>query len=161
MFNPREKNAVVIRGNLQKIGQKFGFQVIDLRSVPAGNSLQDNLQKLGDRSVSVDAVYLPLDSYHMTMAKLIGSKLRSAKIATIAAQKKYIQNGALFGAIPDYYALGKEVAGIVDRHRNGEALINIPIATPINPVIMVNKTTSQALDIQLPEDLLKGAVVVE
>ena len=161
MFNPREKNAVVIRGNLREIGQKFGFQVIDLRSVPAGNSLEDNLQKLGDRSVSVDAVYLPLDSYHMTMAKLIGSKLRSAKIATIAAQKKYIQNGALFGAIPDYYALGKEVAGIVDRHRNGEALVNIPIATPINPVIMVNKTTSQALDIQLPEDLLKGAVVVE
>lgn len=161
MFNPREKNAVVIRKNLREIGQKFGFQVIDLRSVPAGNSLQDNLQKLGDRSVSVDAVYLPLDSYHMTMAKLIGSKLRSAKIATIAAQKKYIQNGALFGAIPDYYALGKEVARIVDRHRNGEALINIPIATPINPVIMVNKTTSQALDIQLPEDLLKGAIVVE
>ena len=161
MFNPREKNAMVIRGNLHEIGQKFGFQVIDIRSVPAGNSLQDNLQKLSNRSVSVDAVYLPLDSYHMTKAKLIGSKLRSAKITTIAAQKKYIQNGALFGAIPDYYALGKEVAGIVDRHRKGEALINIPIATAKKPLIMVNKTTSQALNIQLPEDLLKGAVVVE
>jgi len=161
MFNPREKNAMVIRGNLRKISQKFGFQVIDLRSVPDGDSLQDNLQKLGNNSVSVDAVYLPLDSYHMTKAKLIGSKLRSAKIPTIAAQKRYIQNGALFGAIPDYYALGKEVAGIVDRHRKGEALINIPIATPKKPLIMVNKTTSQALNIQLPEDLLKGAVVVE
>ena len=161
MFNPREKNAAVIRRNLHEIGQEFGFQVIDLRSVPAGNSLQDNLQKLSNRSVNVDAVYLPLDSYHMTNAKLIGSKLRSAKITTIAAQKKYIQNGALFGAIPDYYALGKEVAGIIDRHRKGEALINIPIATPIRPLIMVNKTTSRALNIQLPEDLLKGAVVVE
>ncbi len=123
--------------------------------------MQSNLEKLSDRSVSVDAVYLPLDSYHMTKAKLIGSKLRAAKITTIAAQKKYIQNGALFGAIPDYYALGKEVAGIVDRHRKGEALINIPIVSPRKPLIMVNKTTSQALNIRLPEGLLKGAVVVE
>ena len=161
MFNPREKNAMVIRGNLYEIGKKHGFQVIDLRSAPAGDSLQSNLQKLSDRSVSVDAVYLPLDSYHMTKAKLIGSELRSAKIPTIAAQKKYIQNGALFGTIPDYYALGKEVAGIVDRHRKGEALINIPIATPKKPLIMFNKTTSQVLNIRLPEDLLTGAIVVE
>jgi ABC-type uncharacterized transport system substrate-binding protein len=161
MFNPREKNAMVIRGDLRELGRKFGFEVVDLRSVPTGNSLQANLEKLSNGSVSVDAVYLPLDSYHMTKAELIGSELRSAKIATIAAQKKYIKNGALFGAIPDYYALGKEVAGIVDRHRKGEALIDIPIVTPKRPLIMVNKTTSQALNIQLPEDLLKEAVVVE
>lgn len=161
MFNPREKNAMVIRRNLHDIGKKYGFEVIDLRSVPDGNSLENNLQKLSDGTVSVDAVYLPLDSYHMTKAKLIGSELLSAKIPAIAAQKKYIQNGALFGAIPDYYALGKEVAGIVDRHRKGEALINIPIATPTKPLIMINKTTSQALKIQLPEDLLKRAIVVE
>jgi ABC-type uncharacterized transport system substrate-binding protein len=160
MFNPREKNATIIRGNLHEIGRKFGFQVIDLRSVPSGNSLENNLQKLSDGSVRVDAVYLPLDSYHMTKAEMIGSELRSAKITTIVAQKKYIQNGALFGAISDYYALGKEVARIVDRHRKGEALINIPIATPRKPLIMVNKTTSRILNIQLPEDLLNEAVVV-
>jgi putative tryptophan/tyrosine transport system substrate-binding protein len=161
MFNPREKNAMVVRENLHEIKKKYGFHVIDLRSVPGGDSLQENLQKLSDRSVSVDAVYLPLDSYHMTEAKLIGSKLRSAKIITIAAQKKYIENGALFGAIPDYYALGKDVAGIVDRHQKGEALINIPIVTPKEPLIMINKTTSQALKVEIPKDMLAKAVIVE
>lgn len=161
MFNPREKNAMVVRGRLHEIGKKYGFEVIDLRAVPEGTGLEENLRLLSGGSVSVDAVYLPLDSYHMTNAGLIGSELRSAKIATIAAQKKYIQNGAFFGAIPDYYALGKEVAGIIDRHRKGEALTNIPIVTPKKPLIMVNKTTGQILNIHLPEDLLADAVVVK
>ena len=88
MFNPREKNAEVVRENLHQISKRYGFQIIDLRSVPGDNSLQNNLKKLGDGTVRVDAVYLPLDSYHMTQAKLIGSKLRSARIITIAAQTK-------------------------------------------------------------------------
>jgi putative ABC transport system substrate-binding protein len=161
MFNPREKNAAVVRENLHEISKRYGFQVIDLRSVPGGDSLQNNLKKLSDGTVKVDAVYLPLDSYHMTQAKLIGSELRSAKVITIAAQKKYIQNGALFGAIPDYYALGKEVAEIVDRHQKGEALVNMPIVTPKEPLIMINKTTSQALGVAFPKDMLARAVIVE
>jgi putative ABC transport system substrate-binding protein len=161
MFNPREKNVVVIRRTLHDLGNKYGFQVVDLRSAPGGDSLERNLQKLTDGSTQVDAVYLPLDSYHMTEADVIGPRLRSAKIVTIAAQKKYIQNGALFGAIPDYYALGKEVAGIVDRNRRGEALIDVPIETPRKPLIMINQTTSQALGIRFPEDLLRGAIIVE
>lgn len=161
MFNPREKNAMVVRESLYEIAKEQGFDVIDLRSVPGGDTLQRNLQKLRDRSVSIDAVYLPLDSYHMTKADLIGSTLRSAKIPTIAAQKKYIQNGALFGVIPDYYALGKEVARIVDRHQKGEELIKIPVVTPKEPLIMVNKTTAQVLGVVLPETLMARAIAVE
>ncbi len=161
MFNPREKNVVVIRRALHDLGGKYGFTVVDLRSAPGGDSLKNNLQELTERTIDVDAVYLPLDSYHMTQAKEIGARLRSAGIITIAAQKKYIQNGALFGAIPDYYALGKEVAGIVDRNRRGEALIDIPIETPRKPLIMINQATSRALEIRFPEELLEGAIVVE
>lgn len=161
MFNPREKNAMVVRESLYEIAKEQGFDVVDLRSVPGGDTLQSNLQKLRDRSVSIDAVYLPLDSYHMTKADLIGSTLRSAKIPTIAAQKKYIQNGALFGVIPDYYALGKEVARIVDRHQKGEELIKIPVVTPKEPLIMVNKTTAQVLGVVLPETLMARAIAVE
>ncbi len=114
-----------------------------------------------DKSIIVDAIYLPLDSFLLTKAQLIGPKLRSAKILSIASQKKYIQNGALFGAIPDYYSLGKEVAKIVDRHRNGEKLGETPIQTPKEPLLMINKTTADLLNITIPEHLLKKAIIVE
>jgi len=43
----------------------------------------------------------------------------------------------------------------------GEQLIKIPIVTPKEPLIMVNKTTSRALDVALPETLMARAIVVE
>ena len=161
MFNPREKNAMVIREALYDIAKDQNFEVVDLRATPGGDTLEKNLEMIGDRSVNVDAVYLPLDSYHMTKAGLIGSTLRSAKIPTIAAQKKYVQDGALIGVIPDYYALGKEVARIVDQAQKGERLKDIPIVTPAQPLVMVNQTTSQALGIKLPDSLMARAIVVK
>lgn len=161
LFNPREKNAMVIRDELYRLANQLNFEVVDLRSPPVKDSLEKNLQKLIDKTIAVDAVYLPLDSFLLTQAPVIGPKLRAAQIKSIAAQKKYIQHGALFGVIPDYYRLGKVVARIVDRHRKGEALQHIAIETPKAPLVMINKTTATLLDVKLPNDLLKNAIVIE
>jgi ABC-type uncharacterized transport system substrate-binding protein len=160
-FNPREKNAMVIRNELYAIAKDFGFEVIDLRSPPVQDSLEKNLQKLIDKSIVVDAVYLPLDSFLLTKAELISTKLRAAKIKSIAAQKKYIQNGALLGVIPDYYKLGKVVATILDRHQKGIKLQNIPIQTPKESIVVINKSSSDELNINIPEAFLKKAIIVE
>ncbi len=160
-FNPREKNAMVIRNELYAIAKDFGFEVIDLRSPPVQDSLEQNLQKLIDKSIVVDAVYLPLDSFLLTKAELIGTKLRAGKIKSVAAQKKYIENGALFGVIPDYYKLGKVVATILDRHQKGEKLQNIPIQIPKEPLMVINKTGSDELNIIIPEAYRIKAIIVE
>lgn len=160
-FNPREKNAMVIRNELYELGKSHGFEVVDFRSPPSQDKLNQNLQVLERNPQAIDAVYLPLDSFLMTRASSIGSALRSINAVSIAAQKKYIENGALFGTIPDYYKLGRIVASIVIRHQNGEDLEGIPIATPIEPTLMVNLTTARMLGIEFPESLLKKAIVVE
>jgi putative tryptophan/tyrosine transport system substrate-binding protein len=161
LFNSREKNAMVIRDELYNLGKKHNFEVIDLRSPPAEDLLEKNLQALNNKQIVVDAVYLPLDSYLLTKADVIGPRLRSAKIKSIAAQKKYIEKGALFGVIPDYYKLGKVVAKIIDRHQKGEQFENIPVGTPEDPLIMVNKTTAKTLGVTIPENVMKNAIVVE
>ncbi len=160
LFNPREKNSALMREELYRASEKFDFQVVDLRSPPAMDMLQKNLRKLTDRSVVVDAIYLPLDSFLITQAEEIGAKLRAAKIPSIGAQKKFMGNGALLGVIPDYYALGQEVAMMVHRHRTGEALGDMRIGTVKEPILMINETTRQALDITIPKGLVKNTVVV-
>jgi putative tryptophan/tyrosine transport system substrate-binding protein len=161
LFNPREKNSMVERQKLQDIAGKFHFEVVDLRSPPAQNMLEQNLQALIDKSVVVDVVYLPLDSYMQSNAKLIGSKLRDAKAKSIGTSKDYTENGALVGVVPDYHQLGKAVSSIVDRHQKGEKLHNIPIEITKEPTLMINKTTADLLQITIPEDVLKRAVIVE
>ena len=161
IFNPREKNSMAIRQNLKDISASFGIELIDLRSPPAENALQKNLEKLKNKSIVVDAVYLPQDSFIVSKAGLIGTELKVANVRSIGSIKKYIDKGALMGVVTDYYKLGKAAATIVDRVKKGENLQDIPVYTEKQPVLVINKTTGQLLKVEIPPDLLKGAVVVE
>jgi len=160
-FNPREKNSMITRKELYNVAKDLDFEVIDLRSPPVQKMLQENLQKLIDESILVDAVYLPSDSFLVSNAKLIGSQLRTAKVKSIGAIKSFIENGVLMGVVIDYYQLGRAVAKIVDRHQKGEKLQNIPIEKVEEPYLVINKTTSDILNIKIPEDVLKNATIVE
>lgn len=160
-FNPREKNSIIIRKELYDVAKHLGFKVIDLRSPPAQEMLQENLQKIIDQSILVDAVYLPSDSFLASNAELIGSRLRTAKIKSIAATKRFIENGALLGVVTDYYKLGQTVAKIVDRHQKGEKLQKISIEKVENPYLVINKTTCDILNIRIPEAVMKKAIIVE
>ena len=164
LFNPREKNAMLQRAQIKAVAEKFEFDVIDLRSPPAHNALQRNLKRLTDKTITVDAIYLPADSFLTSNAKLIGSSLRAAKIMTIAANKTYINGGALMGLVPDYHELGEAVAGVLDRHRKGEDLGRIPVQQIYltrAPILVVNEKTLAALGLEIAEDVLSKAVIVK
>jgi len=161
LFNPREKNSLLVRDKISEIGGKLRFEVVDLRSPPAQAMLHENLQKLKNRSVAVDAVYLPPDSFLISNAKLIGSELMAARIKSVASVETYIEKGALMGVVPDYLELGKAAAAIVHRHQQGTHLREIPVQTAKQPQLLINKTTGKALDVNLPEALLRKAVFVQ
>ena len=65
------------------------------------------------------------------------------------------------GVVTDYYKLGQTVAKIVDRHQKGEKLQNISIEKVENPYLVINKTTSDILNINIPEAVMKKAIIVE
>jgi ABC-type uncharacterized transport system substrate-binding protein len=49
----------------------------------------------------------------------------------------------------------------VDRHQKGEKLQNIPIERVEKPYLIINKTTSDILNIRIPEAVMKNAIIVE
>jgi ABC-type uncharacterized transport system substrate-binding protein len=161
LFNPREKNSMLVRQELYDLAKAWHFELLDLRAPPAQDMLQAQLQKLADGSIRVDAVYLPPDSFLVSNALMIGSQLRMAKIRTIAAVKPFIDYGALLGMVTDYYHLGWTAAGIVDRHQKGEPLQHIPVGTVTDPQLVINNTTRHLLQLLIPESVLKKAVLVE
>jgi len=163
-FNPREKNSMIQRNQIKRVAEKYGFEVVDLRSPPALETLEKNLQKLADKRIAVDAVYLPFDSFLVSNAALIGSKLREAKIKSIATIKLYIDGGALMGVVPDYPRMGRAVAQVLDRHRKGEELGHIPVQEPYlteAPILLINEITRAALGLEIPEAVLSKAVTVK
>lgn len=161
LFNPREKNSMLIRDKIQEIAGPLKIEIVDLRSPPAQDMLQENLQKLRDRSIAVDAVYLPADSFIVSNAKLVGAELKAAKVKSIAALETYIDNGALMGVVPEYLDLGKLAAGIVHRHQGGQRLHDMAVLGDREPVLKINGATSRALSVAIPEAIRKRAVMVE
>jgi putative tryptophan/tyrosine transport system substrate-binding protein len=161
MFNPREKNSMLIREKLTEVARPLGIEVIDIRSAPALEMLQENLQKLRDKTIAVDAVYLPADSFHISNAKMIGAELRAARIKSIAALESYIEHGALMGVVPSYYQLGKAAATVIHRHQGGQKLPDMPVEADRDPVMKINGATSRALNVVIPDAIRKQAVIVE
>ncbi|HXH84823.1 MAG TPA: ABC transporter substrate-binding protein [Candidatus Tectomicrobia bacterium] len=161
LFNPREKNSMLVRDKLAQVAQSLGIEVVDLRSPPAQDMLQANLQKLRSGAVAVDAVYLPADSFIVSRAKQIGAELAAAGIKTIAALESYIDQGALLGVVPDYQALGRAAAGIVHRHQSGERLHDMAVEGDREPVLKINAATSRALKVEIPDAIRKRARFVE
>jgi ABC-type uncharacterized transport system substrate-binding protein len=160
-FNPREKNSMLIRDKIAEVARPLGIEVVDLRSPPAQDMLRENLQKLRDGSIVVDAVYLPADSFMVSNATLLGAELRAAKVRSIAALESYVDQGALMGVVPEYQQLGRAAAAIVHRHRAGQRLQDMPIQADREPVIKINVTTSRALGVAIPDALRKRAILVE
>lgn len=160
-FNPREKNAMLIRDKVIEVARPLGIEVIDLRSPPAQDMLQENLQKLRDRSVTVDAVYLPADSFLVSNAKLLGAELRAAKVKSIAALETFVDHGALIGVVPQYDELGRAAATLVHRHLGGQRLQDMPVLSDREPELRINAATSRALGVTIPDALRKRAKLVE
>jgi len=157
-FNPREKNSMLIREEFYQYARKNNFEIIDFRSPPVGNILEQNLQKIIDNPTIVDAVYFPSDSFLASRAHDIGSKLREVKIASFGSLKEYIEGGLLMGFIVDYAALGKAVAGIIDKHQRGAKFHDIPVIKPSGYPLYINDTTMRLLGIRLSETLLSKGV---
>lgn len=160
-FNPREKNSMLIKEKLTQIAQQMNFEVIPLRSPPAGELLEENLKRIVDTSIDVDAVYLPTDSFLVSKAEYIGQQLKKGKIVSIGAIKKYIQKGVMLGTVTDYHTLGTMAASIVDRHQKGTSLSQIPVGVQKDPVLLLNKTTADLLKIKINPELMKTAVIVK
>jgi ABC-type uncharacterized transport system substrate-binding protein len=160
-FNPREKNSMLIRDKIQEIAAPLNIEIVDLRSPPAQDMLQENLQKLRDRSIVVDAVYLPADSFIVSNSKLVGTELRAAKVKSIAALETYVEHGALMGVVPEYRDLGKLAASILHRHQGGQRLHDMPVLADREPVLKINGATSRALNVAIPDAIRNRAVFVE
>src|SRR5215472_1807400 len=161
LFNPREKNSMLVRDKISEVAGKSRFELADLRSPPAQEMLQENLQKLRDKSIAVDAVYLPTDSFLVSNAQLIGSKLRAGKIKSIASIDTFVEQGAHLGVVPQYDELGRAAATIIHRHLGGQRLQDMPVLSDREPELKINATTSRALGVTIPEAVRKRAKFVE
>ena len=163
IYNPRENNSVAQRIEIEEISksseEEYQFEVIPIKAAPEKNELEASLNK--GLSKNIDVLYLPLDSYLLSKVHIIGQFIKDNKVKSIGSQKKYITQGALIGFVADYRSLGREAAKIIDRHEKGEKIKNIPIYKVERPVLMINKNTVKLFNLDIPQEILDQAQLVD
>lgn len=137
LYNLAEENSKII---LEKLKTISGIEIIPVPTDPNEEALATALKTLTDKTIEIDAVYLPTDSYIVSNAEMIVSALNDTEIKSIGGIKKYVEAGAVVGTVADYYDLGKTAAGICDKILKGEKAENISIQRPENPKMLTQDT---------------------
>jgi len=151
LFNPRERNSIIMRSQILEIAALYDFSIVDL-SVPAGmEQFYDYVEALKRKEIVVDAMYFLADSFVTHNAAEITRALHELGIKTIGSAAPQVKRGALIGTVADYRKLGRYAAHIIDRHQNGEMLHKIPVQQDAEPYLLVNRTAATELDFVIPE----------
>lgn len=84
------------------------------------------------------------------------------KTPVLAYSAKPVKSGALGGFAADDEKLGIMLAeSVVDVLKNGKAVNNVPVKVDPDPKFFLNAKTAQALEIDVPFDILESATVIE
>jgi putative tryptophan/tyrosine transport system substrate-binding protein len=104
-----------------------------------------------------DALYVVQDALTVAYHARIITLALGARLPTIFGARNFVQAGALMSYGPNYPALFRRAADLVDKILRGAKPGDIPIEQPTKFELVINLTTAKALGITIPETLLARA----
>jgi len=104
-----------------------------------------------------DALYVVQEALVVTHRTRIMTFALAARLPTIFNSREFVQAGALFSYGPDYPALFRRAAELVDKILHGTKPADIPVEQPTKFELVVNLSTAKALGLKIPESFLSLA----
>jgi putative ABC transport system substrate-binding protein len=109
-----------------------------------------------------DALYVVQDALTVANHQRIITLALGARLPTIFGSRNFVQAGALMSYGPNFPALFRRAAELVDKILRGTKPGDIPIEQPTNFELVLNLTTAKALGLTIPESfLLRADAVIE
>jgi putative ABC transport system substrate-binding protein len=106
---------------------------------------------------NTDALYIVSDALFNNSRKLIGEVALALRLPTISGFKDIVAAGVLMSYGPEYLALFRRAADLVDKILRGEKPRDIPVEQPVRYELVLNLHTAGALNLTLPSTLLARA----
>lgn len=150
IYNPSEKNSEINVELLKEITKKNNMKLIDI-GITTTNELPLALDSILSK---VDVLFTITDNLTMASSPLIMSKANEKQIPVIAMDGDVIvKDGALAGFRVDYKESGVIIGEMIAKIQRGEKISNLPVVTPTNYPILVNKNVAKKLGINIPDKL--------
>ncbi len=160
MYNGAEDNSIYQAEIAKEAIEAKGMTYVET-SVSELNQIQQVVESLVGK---VDAIYIPTDNLLAEGMATVSMITNQNGIPTIVGEEALCENGALATYGLSYYNLGYlagEQAVAILKGETTAAETPIGYLPKEECVLTINKTTADTLGIEIPEDLLKEAVLIE
>ena len=156
LFNPKENQTKV--SSALRVAKETGLTLVT-QAVDTPRSLPDALENL---SRNVDALWGISDSIVMTphtAEPILLSTLRN-KIPLAGLSTSWVKAGALYALDRDYLDIGAQCGEVAGKILGGTSPAALAPTFPRKVTYSVNLKTAGAMNLELPQDVVRGATQV-
>ena len=142
--------SVQEKGEVQALARSVGLEVVpqEIRRAEDIASAFDALKG------QVDALYVTENALILTNGKTISTLALNVQLPTTCTNANIARAGALMSYGPNFPALFRRAAEIVDKILRGTKPADIPVEQPTKFDLVINLTTAKALGLTIPHNLL-------
>ena len=152
----KEISDSVIKG-LKEYADKNGYEVVE-STVTNTSEVQQAAQYLADKA---DVVYSPIDNTIASAMAVASETFNNSKVPFYVSADSMVKDGGLATYGIDYTVLGKETAKMVAQVLGGADVSTMAVVKMSDMNIYVNTKTADAIGVQIPQDILDKATVLE
>ena len=156
LFNPKENQAKI--NSAVQVAKESGFTLVT-QAVETPRALPDALENL---SRNVDALWGISDSVVMTpqtAEPILLSTLRN-KIPLAGLSSSWVKAGALYALDRDYVDIGTQCGELIGKVLGGVGAGSLPPIHPRKVTYAVNLKTAGVMNLDLPQEVVRGATQV-
>ena len=146
-------SAVLELRELQTAARALGLEIAPLEILRA-EDIAPAFATLGGKA---NALFVSQDALTVANHMRIITLALGARLPTMFDGRNFVQAGALLSYGPNFPAMFRRAAELVDKILHGAKPADIPIEQPTKFELIVNLTTAKALGITIPETLLARA----
>ena len=157
IYSPGEINSVTTIENAKRYMDANGIAYREA-VVTASSEVQQATQALAGR---VDVIFVPNDSIVQNAMAQVAEVARDAKIPVYGSSAVMVASGAFATISIDDPTIGAMTADMVHEYLSGKPIEDIPSVVVSDFTMVINKTTADAIDVTLPDDILSNAVLLD
>ena len=157
IYNSGEVNSVAA---IEKAKEYLDENKINYVEATITNS-SELLQAAQSLVGKADAIFTPTDNTVASAMPILSSEAAKAGIPVYTGADSMVADGGFATVGVDYNVLGRQVAEMVKKVVDGEAISNIPVETLKEYKKIINTTTAKQIGIEISEELLKEFQVIQ
>jgi len=155
IYNAGEVNSQVQVKMAKEVAKNLGLELIEATVTTSADVLQASQSLVG----KVDAIYVPTDNMVVSAAQSVIQVANKNKIPIIAGESSVVDKGGLATIGINYNNLGKQTGEMAIKILKGSKPQDMAIESQKQFDMVFNKEALTLLNIKVPDDLAKIAIV--